>query len=258
MAEVKPEQLMTNLIKGTELNEGEVEITSEREELFDLYNSAVDMVDYGTTDYMKYEKIMRIVQQAFGYMVINNLRYGMITSYVRTWFLKRDQDNANIIYISPMVPINQQHTKNQASFLECIRYFEDISSIETNAYSLPSEPYYKNYQEDLDSLNSNQSDHDSGDDYKPKSKRKKVNNSEVNTRITRSKSAQTSKRNKMNNSEVNPRITRSKSQSKSAQTTSKRNKVNNLETNTRITRNKSQSKSAQITNTTTRSARHVR
>ncbi|RHZ61838.1 hypothetical protein Glove_345g71 [Diversispora epigaea] len=190
VAEVKPEQLMTNLIKGTKLYKGKVEITDEREELFDLYNSAVDMVDYGTNDYTKYEKIIKIVQQAFGYMVVNNLRYGIITSYVRTWFLKRDQDNANIIYISPMVPINQQHIENQASFLECVRYFEDISSIKTNAYSLPPKPDHGNYQ-DLDSSNSDQSDHDSSDDYKLKSKRKKVNNLEVNTRITRSKSAQT-------------------------------------------------------------------
>ncbi|RIB09715.1 hypothetical protein C2G38_2107837 [Gigaspora rosea] len=53
-------------------------------------------------------------------MVVNNLRYGIITSYVRTWFLKRDQDNANIVYISPMVPINQQHTESQASCISCM------------------------------------------------------------------------------------------------------------------------------------------
>ena len=49
---------MTNLIKGTGLNEGEIEITDEREELFDLYNSAVNKVDDGTDEYTKYEKIM--------------------------------------------------------------------------------------------------------------------------------------------------------------------------------------------------------
>ncbi|CAG8572119.1 21216_t:CDS:2 [Gigaspora margarita] len=130
--------------EGIKLDKGKVEITDEREELFDLYNSAVDIVDYGTNDYTKYEKIIKIVQQAFGYMV----------------FLKRDQDNANIIYVSPMVPINQQHIESQASFLECVRYFEDISSIKTNAYSLPLKSDYGNYQ-DLDSSNSDQSDHGS-------------------------------------------------------------------------------------------------
>ncbi|CAG8484532.1 18661_t:CDS:2 [Gigaspora rosea] len=135
VAEVKLEQLMTNLIKGTKLYKGKVKITDEREELFDLYNSAVDMVDYGTNDYTKYEKIIKVVQQAFGYMV--------------TWFLKRDQDNANIVYISPMVPINQQHTETD----------------------------HGNSQ-DLDSSNSDQSGHDSSDDYKLKSKCKKVNNSD--------------------------------------------------------------------------------
>ncbi|CAI2171464.1 15561_t:CDS:2 [Funneliformis geosporum] len=121
---------MTNLIKGTELDEGEVEITDEREEL--------------------------------------------------TWSLKRDQDGK---YISPIVSINQQHIESKASFLECIRYFEDISSIETNAYSSPPKSDHGNSQEDLDSSNSDHSDHDSGDDYKPKTKRRKVNNSEVKTWI---------------------------------------------------------------------------
>ncbi|CAG8713368.1 13848_t:CDS:2, partial [Funneliformis mosseae] len=119
----------------TEINKGRVKITDEREELFDLYNGVVDIVDYGTEDYTKYEKIIKIVQQAFGYMA-----------------------NANIIYISPIVPINQQHIESQASFLEC--------------------PDHGNNQEDLDSSNSDQSNHDSSDDYKPKFKCKKVNNSE--------------------------------------------------------------------------------
>ncbi|CAG8818505.1 29819_t:CDS:2 [Gigaspora margarita] len=106
------------------------------------------MVDYDTNDYTKYKKIIKIVQQAFGYMVVNNLRNDIIMLYIRTWFLKHDQDNANIIYISSMVPINQQYIKSQALFLEYVCYFEYIS---------------------------NQSDHDPSDNYKLKSKRRKVN-----------------------------------------------------------------------------------
>ncbi|CAG8458812.1 633_t:CDS:2, partial [Racocetra fulgida] len=132
VAEVKPEQLMTHLIKGTKLSKDKVKITDEREKLFDLYNSAVNIVDYSTNKYTKYAKILKIVQQAFGYMV-------------------------------------------------CIRYFEDISKTNTNAYSTPPKPDHVNYQ-DLDSSISEQSDHDSSKDYELKFI--KVNNSEVNTRIT--------------------------------------------------------------------------
>lgn len=183
MIEVKPEFLMTKLIKGTELNdEEEVEITNDKKELYDLYNSAVEKVDYGTGDYTKYEKIMKIIQQAYGIWWLMILQYDMITSYVRIWFLKHVQDNAKYHLHISMVPIKQQHTNIQASFLECLHYFKSISSMETNAYSSPLKFDQNDYQEDLDSLGQDQLD--SSDNYKPISKHRKTNNSELSTRIT--------------------------------------------------------------------------
>ncbi|CAB4434864.1 unnamed protein product [Rhizophagus irregularis] len=128
--EVKPEQLMVDLVEGTEITaDGQVKLTNDIEDLSELYNTAVDAMDYGTINYTIHEKIMRIIQQAFGYMVLNRLQYGMITTYARTWFLKRDDPpNINKLYISPMIPINQQHTEHQPSFLECMHYFEKVSS----------------------------------------------------------------------------------------------------------------------------------
>jgi hypothetical protein len=131
VVEVKPEQLLMDLIEGVETTDDKkLRIGMKQEVLSEAYNLAARMEDDGTTDYTKHEMIMRIIQQIFGYMVVNDLKYGMITSYVRTWFLKRGSRNLNQLYISPAVPINQKHSKNQASFLECMHYFEDISRVD--------------------------------------------------------------------------------------------------------------------------------
>ncbi|RGB36224.1 hypothetical protein C1646_90868 [Rhizophagus diaphanus] len=128
-----------------------------------------------------HEKIKRIIRQAFGYMVLNKLQYGMITTYARTWFLKRDDPpNINKLYISPMIPINQQHTEHQPSFLECMHYFEDVSSNASKFDSSSSPPKSDhddegdNHPDSDNSDNSDQSDNDD-DEYKPpKSKRRKT------------------------------------------------------------------------------------
>src|SRR5262249_25412347 len=101
IVEMKPDQLMSQL-----LNDGL--------DLHEAYNRAVTMVDDETSMFTKYKKIVRIVRQTFGYMVVNDLRYGLLTTCVRTWFFTRDHKNPIIIYISPAVHINQSHTSTQA------------------------------------------------------------------------------------------------------------------------------------------------
>ncbi|CAJ0847274.1 4146_t:CDS:2 [Entrophospora sp. SA101] len=108
IVEVKPEQLMRSLIKdGAELSEA--------------YNTALTVDDDGTTEYNRHQKIIRIIRQIFGYMVVNDLQYGLLTTYIRTWFFYCQSRNPDIIYISPAVYINQGHTDNYASFSECVR-----------------------------------------------------------------------------------------------------------------------------------------
>ncbi|PKK55444.1 hypothetical protein RhiirC2_722437, partial [Rhizophagus irregularis] len=105
VVEVKPEQLMSDLI-------------NDEIELFNAYNTALAAEDDESTAYTKHMKIIRIVRQLFGYMVINDLKYGLLTTYIRTWFFYRQDDDPDNICISPTVYINQGHTEDHASFLE--------------------------------------------------------------------------------------------------------------------------------------------
>jgi len=187
VVEVKPEQLMVTLIAGTEITDsGQVKLTDERDDLIVLYSSAVEVIDDQTDNYTNHEKIKRIICQVFGYMVINKLRYGMITTYARTWFLKCD--DANNLYISPMIPIDQQHTESQASFLECMHYFEDISGNNPTIDSSQS-PLMTDDDDDLDTSDQ-PSDNDKNDYYKPSKRQKTIeskytstwNTQKINTR----------------------------------------------------------------------------
>ncbi|RIB22410.1 hypothetical protein C2G38_2174050 [Gigaspora rosea] len=71
IVEVKSEQLMRTLVAdGTEL--------------FNAYNIALTAKDDRTTAYTRHQKIIKIVRQLFGYMVVNDLKYGLLTTYIRT------------------------------------------------------------------------------------------------------------------------------------------------------------------------------
>ncbi|CAG8530112.1 15261_t:CDS:2 [Acaulospora morrowiae] len=134
VAEVKPEWLIRSLL-------GE-------EELYMAYNTAVTAVDDSTDVHTKYQKIIRIVRQMFGYMVINDMRFGLLTSYVRTWFFCRQPEDPNNLYISPAVFTDQNHTSVRASFLECMHYFENLSTNSPNNVSRRGKQlkYMKNYK----------------------------------------------------------------------------------------------------------------
>jgi hypothetical protein len=120
IVEVKPDQLMSTLLEdGLNLHEA--------------YNRAVTIIDDGTTAFTKNQRLIKIVRQTFGYMVVNDLRYGLLTTYVRTWFFCRDCKNPNIIYISPEVYLDQNHTSTQPSFLECMYYHETLSTRDRTA-----------------------------------------------------------------------------------------------------------------------------
>ncbi|CAG8634349.1 6659_t:CDS:2 [Paraglomus brasilianum] len=122
VVEIKPEWLM-RIALGEELinvHNQPVDVDEGNQiHLHEEYNSTVDMIDDGTTEYTHYHKIVKLIQQIFGYMVINDMRYGLLTSYTRTWFLHRQNEDPDILYISPSVDIDQSHTSTQPSFLEC-------------------------------------------------------------------------------------------------------------------------------------------
>ncbi|RHZ82530.1 hypothetical protein Glove_109g81 [Diversispora epigaea] len=162
IVEVKPEQLMRNLIEHGA-------------ELFEAYNTALTVDDNGTAEYTRHRKIIKIVRQVFGSMVVNDLRYGLLTTYIRTWFFYRQREDPDIIYISPTVYINQSHTDNYASFSESIRYFENISTVDPIAHSTPNT---KESDDDFDfggggGKYKKSGDDDDGDDDEPSGSKKK-------------------------------------------------------------------------------------
>jgi hypothetical protein len=153
--EVKPEQLMRTLVDdGTEL--------------FNAYNTALKTKDDGTTAYTRHQNIIGIVRQLIGYMIVNDLKYGLLTTYIRTWFFYRQDDNPDNIYISPEVHINQSHTGDSASFLECMYYFENISTTNPTTYSsLPNtDGGDDNDDENVDYEDKNDKDNDGKDRVK--------------------------------------------------------------------------------------------
>ncbi|CAG8624907.1 6546_t:CDS:2 [Acaulospora morrowiae] len=165
--EVKTEQLMGTLVAdGTEL--------------VAAYNTALTAEDDGTTAYTRHQKIIRIVRQLFGYMVINDLKYGLLTTYIRTWFFYRQDGNEDNIYISPAVHINQSHTGDSASFLECMYYFENISTANSTAHS--SSPNTCGDENNDSEDNNDDKDRDKSrkyrekddDEYRPSSSKKSV------------------------------------------------------------------------------------
>ena len=55
-------------------------------------------------------KVMRAVEQLYWYMVINNCRYGCLSTLDRTWFIRRvvsDHPPQSCLEISPCIPIYQ-------------------------------------------------------------------------------------------------------------------------------------------------------
>ncbi|RIA79596.1 hypothetical protein C1645_840313 [Glomus cerebriforme] len=155
VVEIKPEQLMVNIIARSKIDDnGQVKLTDVSENMIELYETVVCAPTYEKNAHHEYEKIKRIIRQAFRYMVVNKLRYGMITTYARTWFLRH----------------------NQASFLECMYYFEDISRENPTIDSSKSPPM-TDYEDDQDSYTSDHpdqpSDNDEDDEFKP-SKRQKT------------------------------------------------------------------------------------
>ncbi|PKB94842.1 hypothetical protein RhiirA5_437932, partial [Rhizophagus irregularis] len=79
--EVNLEQLMVELVGGTEITEDrQVKFTDDIKNLNELYNAAVDVID-GTNDYSIHEKIKRIIRQAFGYIVLTLLKMANFLKY---------------------------------------------------------------------------------------------------------------------------------------------------------------------------------
>ncbi|KAG0007741.1 hypothetical protein BGZ81_004635, partial [Podila clonocystis] len=60
------------------------------------------------------------LRQAFGYMRLNGYRYGVLSTYEQTWFLKRgDQDADRDLMVSPTIAFN----RSEPTLLQCYLWF---------------------------------------------------------------------------------------------------------------------------------------
>ncbi|KFH69284.1 hypothetical protein MVEG_04099 [Podila verticillata NRRL 6337] len=78
-------------------------------------------------------------RQAFGYMRLNGYRYGVLSTYEQTWFLKRgDQDADHDLMVSPTIAFN----RSEPTLLQCYLWFGSCrtqsNSKETTRVILPA------------------------------------------------------------------------------------------------------------------------
>ncbi|KAI9241658.1 MAG: kinase-like domain-containing protein [Podila humilis] len=64
--------------------------------------------------------IWRQVHQIFGYLCHNSLRYGILTTYNDTWFMKRD---VGTLWISPSI----RHDNTGPTLLQCYKYLMELT-----------------------------------------------------------------------------------------------------------------------------------
>ncbi|KAI9241659.1 MAG: hypothetical protein BYD32DRAFT_405221 [Podila humilis] len=76
----------------------------------------------------------RQVHQIFGYLSYNRLRYGILTTYHQTWFMRRD---GGTLWISPSI----RHDNTDPTLLQCYRYLMELTDEDYTSLSpLPSPP----------------------------------------------------------------------------------------------------------------------
>jgi len=75
----------------------------------------------------------RQVHQIFGYLCHNSLRYGILTTYDQTWFMRRDDERLSI---SPAIHYADGHP----TLLQCHMYFMDLTHQDYTTSSVPPSP----------------------------------------------------------------------------------------------------------------------
>jgi hypothetical protein len=103
--------------------------------------------------------IVDIIHQIFGYLVVNQLQYGILSTYNQHWFLQRPKNEPRALYISPTINIELK----DPSIFQCYAYIQHLSRIDTKCPSPevtpPSSP--PSSFDDSDSSDNNTS----GSDY---------------------------------------------------------------------------------------------
>ncbi|KAF9384816.1 hypothetical protein CPB97_005365 [Podila verticillata] len=76
------------------------------------------------------------LRQAFGYMRLNGYRYGILSTYEQTWFLKRgDQDADHDLMVSPTIAFN----RSEPTLLQCYLWFIRQADSDTRPLDPPTD-----------------------------------------------------------------------------------------------------------------------
>jgi hypothetical protein len=76
--------------------------------------------DYLVEDRTEYtRRVMGPVNQVFGYMRLNGYRYGFLSAYEQTWFMKRGDQGTKDLMISPTIAFDV----SEPSLLQCYVWF---------------------------------------------------------------------------------------------------------------------------------------
>ncbi|CAI2189768.1 9503_t:CDS:2 [Funneliformis geosporum] len=104
--------------------------------------------------------VVDILRQIFGYLVANQLQYGILTTYNQHWFLRRPKNEPRALYISPTVEIESK----DPSIFQCYSYIQHLSRTDTECPSpgetSPSSPSSFSDNESSDNNISSGSDYE--------------------------------------------------------------------------------------------------
>ncbi|CAG8632382.1 5977_t:CDS:2 [Funneliformis caledonium] len=119
--------------------------------------------------------VVDILRQVFGYLVVNNLQYGVLSTYNQSWFFRRPKYEPRALEISPTIDVRSRHP----TLFQCYAFVQHLARVDTNSPSPgptpPSSP------SDDDSFESSDNNKDSGSDYEESlnSKQKRKRRSKV-------------------------------------------------------------------------------
>ncbi|KAI3661103.1 hypothetical protein MP638_000440 [Amoeboaphelidium occidentale] len=132
--------------------------------LFDMYNEDKTYQQSDFTRDTRRSNVVHVVEQVYGYIALNGLRYGCVTCYDVSYFLFRAESGR--LLISDPVYFNA----TSPSLLQCFYYFAHLA-MNDGALSPSAEDTYESFRNEEDAFNEEMefsgNDRSSNEDYNP-------------------------------------------------------------------------------------------
>ncbi|RPB01469.1 hypothetical protein L873DRAFT_1788348 [Choiromyces venosus 120613-1] len=103
------------------------------DDIVDMYHDNLkDLAEHRTSPV----SVIDPIKQIYGYMGHNQLQYGVLSTYERTWFLWRPQDNPGTLFISDVVT----NLATNPTLLQCFAYIMSLARHNPHCPSPPASP----------------------------------------------------------------------------------------------------------------------